>query len=98
MQSHTAASLNHSPSLGAHIQRRVQNVSTRKQKGKKCRVEKKNSHGSESNRCTREKTSLAACRDFKGAFTLGGKAETNWNTDAAVTANRLANAITQNAL
>lgn len=43
-------------------------------------------------------TCLAACRKFKGAFTLGGKTETNWNTDAAVTANRLANAITQNAL
>lgn len=46
----------------------------------------------------RAETRLAACRDFKGALTLGEKTGTNWNTDAAVTANRLANAITQNAL
>lgn len=46
----------------------------------------------------RGETRLAACRAFKGAFTSGEKTQTNWNTDAAVTANILANAITQNAL
>lgn len=46
----------------------------------------------------RGRNCLAACREFKGAFRLGKKTETNWNTDAAVKANTLAKSITQNAL
>lgn len=73
MQSHTAASHYRSASLGAHSHREQCSMLAQENREEKRGLGKKTKLMAASQTGVRGETCLAACREFKGAFTLGEK-------------------------